>query len=99
MLCFLPPERERGRLERGRLLASLASGVTWSLHHGLHVLLLQLLDAVGFGFAVLLQAANFVRVLVVEKFQVGGFVVQFPDLALQLWKERVYRSRCDRGGG
>lgn len=41
------------------------SGFTWSLHHSLHVLLLQLLDAFGFSFAVLLQAAKFVYILVV----------------------------------
>lgn len=45
-------------------------GITWRLHHSLHVLLLQLLDALSFGLAVLLQAANFVHILIIQKLQI-----------------------------
>lgn len=38
---------------------------TWCLHHCLQVFLLQLLDALSFSFAVSLQAANLVHILVV----------------------------------
>lgn len=38
---------------------------TWRLHHSLQVLLLKLLDALRFGFAVLLQAAKFVHILII----------------------------------
>lgn len=47
------------------VVMELRSDFTWRLHHGLHVLLLQLLDALSFRLAVLLQAANFVHVLVI----------------------------------
>lgn len=60
-------------------------GATWRLHHSLQVLLLQLLDALRFGLAVLLQAANFVHILIVQKPQVRCLMVQFPDLGLELW--------------
>lgn len=38
---------------------------TWCLHHSLHVLLLQLLNALRLGLAVLLQGADLVHILVV----------------------------------
>lgn len=44
---------------------SQSHGVTWSLHHSLHVLLLQLLDVLSFSLAILLQAANFVHILII----------------------------------
>ena len=43
---------------------------TWCLHHGLHVLFLQLLNAFGLDHGLLLQRAHLVHVLVVEEFQV-----------------------------
>lgn len=55
------------------------------MHHSLQVLLLQLLDALRFGLAVLLQAANFVHILIVQKPQVRCLMVQLPDLGLELW--------------
>lgn len=50
-------------------------GVTWCLHHSLHVLLLQLLDALSFSLAILLQAADFVHILIVQKLQIRCLMV------------------------
>ncbi|TNN30387.1 hypothetical protein EYF80_059461 [Liparis tanakae] len=44
----------------------------------------RLLDALGLGLAVLLQAAHLVHILVVQELQVGRLVVQFPDVGLEL---------------
>lgn len=38
---------------------------TWGLHHCLHVLLLQLLDAFCFGLTILLKAADLVYILII----------------------------------
>ena len=56
------------------------SGVTWCLHHSLHVLLLQLLNALRLGLTVLLQVSHFVHILVVEELQVSRVVLQFSDM-------------------
>lgn len=40
---------------------------TWCLHYSLHVLLLELLNAFAFGFAVLLQGADLMHILIVEE--------------------------------
>lgn len=57
-------------LEGSVCVVSWVSGQTWRLHHGLQVLLLQLLNAFSFGHVLLLQGADLVHVLVVEEFQI-----------------------------
>lgn len=70
--------------DRDQDRAQAPAGPTWRLHHSLHVLLLQLLDALRLDLAVLLQAAHLVHILVVEELEVRGVVVQFSDMGLEL---------------
>lgn len=90
MLRFFPPVWERKRGPISSLWFTLVHqgtvnvlpqtlgplcGITWCLHHSLHVLLLQLLDALSFSLAILLQAADFVHILIVQKLQIRCLMV------------------------
>lgn len=51
----------------GKSVVSKVFHPTWCLHYSLHVLLLELLNALAFGFGVLLQGADLMHILIVEE--------------------------------